>query len=270
MTPRFLLAKFVPDLSRMEPRNIGVFLWAKGDIRSRFLTDDEANFIGDKENYARWQKFWNGKIGGTEIKPERGVAVSKSKPECMDALMTNQAGQFILVDAGDLLRPIGKRELREATDYLFQELVAPASLPAHVAARGFSEKCDGVISKSGLSERGDFHKKYKIECAVFGSKRPLRFSYGIGNGTPLAVFQRIQLSSEQSVNSGGLLLHEITDRAIVDKANCAALVQKSEVNSEIAEDYLKWLTHICQIIDIDEHDAPEQIKSLVPFGHSKA
>ena len=29
-TPRFLIAKYAPDLRRMEPRNIGVIVWNEG------------------------------------------------------------------------------------------------------------------------------------------------------------------------------------------------------------------------------------------------
>jgi hypothetical protein len=31
-TPRYLIANYIPDLRRMEPRNIGVVLWALGAV----------------------------------------------------------------------------------------------------------------------------------------------------------------------------------------------------------------------------------------------
>ena len=41
-TPRYLLAKYIPDHLRMEPRNIGVVLWAEGNVTARFFGESDA------------------------------------------------------------------------------------------------------------------------------------------------------------------------------------------------------------------------------------
>ena len=41
-TPRDLLAKYIPDPLRMEPRNIGVVLWADGNVTAwRFAGESD-------------------------------------------------------------------------------------------------------------------------------------------------------------------------------------------------------------------------------------
>ena len=41
-TPRYLLAKYIPDPLRMEPRNIGVVLWAEGNVAARFVGESDS------------------------------------------------------------------------------------------------------------------------------------------------------------------------------------------------------------------------------------
>ena len=36
-TPKYLIAKYIPDLNRMEPRNIGIVVWSPEGIEARFL-----------------------------------------------------------------------------------------------------------------------------------------------------------------------------------------------------------------------------------------
>ena len=134
MTPRYLLAKYVPDLSRMEPRNIGVMLWANGEIAARFLPKQEANFIGDLETYDWWVKSWTDAIAEDTIAPPRGKAIPKRDPQCIKALLTRQQDNYLLVDAGELLESIGKRELNAAVEFLYADLVAQAQSDATMTA----------------------------------------------------------------------------------------------------------------------------------------
>ena len=38
-TPRYLIAKYIPDLQRVEPQNIGVIVWAPGVAAARFAAE---------------------------------------------------------------------------------------------------------------------------------------------------------------------------------------------------------------------------------------
>ena len=66
--PKYLVAKYVSDPRRMEPRNIGVVLWASGRVAARFLESDEAEFVGDKKTYARWIDYWRGLLAGRKYR----------------------------------------------------------------------------------------------------------------------------------------------------------------------------------------------------------
>lgn len=271
MTPRIILAKYAPDLSRMEPRNIGVFVWSKGQVRAKFLTDDQADFVNDVKTYPRWRKFWESEIAGNEIRPLRGKPVPKSNPECMDALLSTQDGNYILVDAGEVLQSVGKRDLAIVVESLFKELVLPPERQEHDAGQTLKKSCDSLLSSLGLTDRDDYRAKFPVVCGLFGSKRTLHASYGFGNGHPLALLHRVVLPNEVSVNNAGLILHEAVDEGILPRQHCGALVQASAITtSKAAKNGYEWLRGICNVIDIEESDAAERIREVVPpsKGHA--
>lgn len=272
MNPRFLLAKYVPDLSRMEPRNIGVFLWANGEIAERFLPTSAADFVGDPETYEWWVSSWREAISGVSIEPVRGQTIKKADPRCMDALLTRQENNFLLVDAGELLEPIGKRELNEAVDFLYGDLVAQAKteevVAAHRSGSTLRDYCDRIFRSTGIADRPDYHEGYKIEVPVYGVRRHLSFNHGLGNGTPNAIFQQANLRNQQSVNSSALMIYAVTNYAVLPKSRCAALAKESDVSNDAASEGLAQLQELCRVIFVDRNDADEQIREVALNGVS--
>lgn len=262
-TPRFLLAKYVPDLKRMEPRNIGLFLWAKGKVRCKFL--DAPDFVNDLSTYERWKEYWKYEIGGDAVTPATGSRVSISTPECMDALLTMQKGNYILVDAGELVQDVRVREVESALDFLFHELVgAPGQVSEVDRRESLSRACRCIVEDSGIRQREGFRPKFPVECAVYGVKKHLRFSYGIGNGHPQALFQRVSLDRDSSVHDAALKMHTLLERALLPEKRFAAFVQSSLAQeSEEAAENLELLRRLCVPIDVERHDeAVEAVKEV--------
>ena len=124
-TPRFLIAKYAPDLQRMEPRNIGLVLWNKGRIAARFLSMNEARFVvTEPDVYQRWIEFWSELISKDVIQAPGQKAVAKNDEQCLDAILSTQDGNYILVDAGFVPTLVPVRDTQKAADYLFGRLVA--------------------------------------------------------------------------------------------------------------------------------------------------
>ena len=114
-TTRYILAKYVPDLARMEPRNIGVIVWSKGKFCARFLdkTDIGAIQVNDRDTYERWVVYWSRLVTADAIRPRRGRPVSAADPTSIDALLSTQKGNYILVDSGEMLEQLRRTELQE-------------------------------------------------------------------------------------------------------------------------------------------------------------
>ncbi|MES2790098.1 MAG: hypothetical protein V4719_10780 [Planctomycetota bacterium] len=257
MTPRIIVAKYVPDISRMEPRNIGVFLWSKGEFCAKFL--DEVPFVNEAKTYERWKAFWSKMIAGDTIRPPRSRPVEKRDPKCVEALLSTQSGNYLLVDAGELLETVGKRKIREATEYLYNELVVPPEKAAKTEAASFKTRCDKLLS--GLKLRSH----YPVPCSMYGVTRPLHFSYGADfNNKPLGVIHRVILRNETSVNNAGLILRQVQQDSIIPRDNCAAMVESSTINSKAADAALLWLKGICPVIDVDGPNAAEQAADIIP------
>ncbi len=257
--PRYILAKYVPDLSRMEPRNIGLFLWHKGRFQARFLEAENAPFITDKATFVRWVDYWVKMTDGQEIAVPGRPPVPKKDEACIDALLEAQEGEYLLVDAGFVPQNLTVKEMPQAVDFLFSELVAiHESLTARETATTLKIRCKRIFDRTGLSQHSDFKAKYPVKCPVYGVQRHLHFHYGLGNGTPTALFQRVALSREQSVNSSAFMFRALTENAMLQKNRCAALVQKSEINNEASEEGHQLLAQVCTVIDVDQESRAEE------------
>mgnify|MGYP000399457873 CR=1 FL=1 len=264
MMPRFILAKYVPQLNRMEPRNIGVILWAKGEIASKFLPVESADFIADVDGYQWWINSWLKAVASSEVRPLRGKPVSKKSPESMDAILSLQEGQFLLVDAGELLEDIRKSQIQEAVQFLFQDLVAfkSSSTDVEKAGSALQQGIKSIFETSGIVNRGDYHTGYKVECAVYGSKREIKFSHALGNGKPNAIFQEAALKREQSVYSTALKVHTVIEAAIIRKERCGIIVNGEDIDSDASQDNYELLLNVAPVIDISKKDAVDQLLKI--------
>lgn len=57
---RWALAKYVKDIHRNEPINVGLFLFSHDLVRAQFRSaeDDKPHFVMDPDNYTEWQDYW--------------------------------------------------------------------------------------------------------------------------------------------------------------------------------------------------------------------
>jgi len=130
MTPQFLVAKYFPDMRRLEPRNIGVIVWCDGNCIAKFLGDGESKaginapkFIQCKKTYRRWLDYWRLVISKDDIRMHRGERVLKSDKRFVDALCDTSNGNYRLVSGGELMDNVKPEELMNVAEYLFDELV---------------------------------------------------------------------------------------------------------------------------------------------------
>lgn len=259
MTARFLVAKYVPDLARMEPRNIGVIVWNRGRLRTRFLPPDEAEFVDEKDTYRRWTAFWERAISGESIRPSRGKPVPVADPECLDALVATQKGNYLLVDAGEFLHPIARRDLSSATDYLFDDLVALRHAKDDTTRRSFSQRCERLLKAARLP----FVAKKAVACRWRGIERPIHPDYYVGtNGHPDAILLRAELRKERSVNNAAHMALVLTEGEVVPAEKCRVLYRGGELGTTAADHGLDQLRALCDVIDVDDSSAEFALSSF--------
>lgn len=266
VTSRFVLAKYVPDLDRMEPRNIGVVLWSKGKLCARFLPEDKAaSIVEEIDTYRRWVEFWSDTISGDSIEPRRGPSVSTSSSTCVDALLSNQEGNFILVDAGEVMQRLRGREVAKATDFLFGELVATRTLrDPRVDRKKFDVQCVEVLRASGIAMLPNFKPKFSVPCLVNGVQIPVHFSYGLGLDVPEALMQRAHLASEESITSSYMKIQSVFQAGLLTRNRCVALYRKSDIASQTAEHGYELLSKLCDVVDIESADSKDRLRAMAP------
>jgi hypothetical protein len=136
--PRFLIAKYVPDVFRNEPRNIGVVLWSPDGVAARFAGEkpdapgevDDAQippFVSSAEAYKQWVRYWRREMAKPAIRPATGGPLTpRGSPDWPGALRQAGLSNFLLADGGTLTEPVPNHELPQAVDYLFENCVAVA------------------------------------------------------------------------------------------------------------------------------------------------
>ena len=130
--PRLILAKYAPDLRRMEPRNVGVILWSNGHIAAKFLGEGEDGkpsriprriCMGDASNFREWIKFWRTLLEKPVLQYRGSPFVPRSDPEFMDIFRSHTRGNYLLVDAAYLMEVVSADDMKDAVDEFFDELV---------------------------------------------------------------------------------------------------------------------------------------------------
>lgn len=208
-TTKYLLAKYIPDLHRFEPRNIGVIVWSPLGIEARFLAEFP-NRLGDVDGrsipgfvtsasaYRQWIRYWRDAIEAKSIRPSAGGdMVSPSSVGFVEALQQSSCGNFALVDAGSVLDHISEEDLPSVADQLFAQLVEvnTADEPRDI---GFVELCDSLLERSQLKSHTNFHERYPVKCSVRGVDEEFLFSYAIANGTIERAYQRFPIPKQKS------------------------------------------------------------------------
>lgn len=277
--PRFLVAKYAPDLRRMEPRNIGVIVWAAGQVAARFLGERPDGKVkppsmvapDSRDAYRQWVHYWRLQIAKPVLDLAGRGPVMRHCPEFLDAIRTKSKPQFILVEAGSLLESIATDELPGLVDELFDELVEPPAVPDRGRAESevLRESAANFFIKTQLAGRPDFHAHFPQVCKVHGILREIHFDNAVGDvGRPLAVFQRVLLLREQSV---GNALHMLDwygqTKAAPPQQRRFALVHSQEaVQSSSASANLSILNAVATVIDLASPEEAQRRYSVAAAG----
>jgi len=208
-TTKYLLAKYIPDLHRFEPRNIVVIVWSPLGIEARFLAEYPSRpgevdgrsipgFVTSASAYKQWVRYWRDAISGTSIRPlGGGDVVSSSSPGFIEALQQTARGNFVVVDAGSVLDDISEEELPTVADQLFAQLIEvnTAEEPRDI---GFDELCDSLMVRAQLKHHRNFHDRYPVRCTVRGVDEAFLFSHAIANGTLERAYQRFPIPKRKT------------------------------------------------------------------------
>lgn len=120
MTPRWLVAKYMPDLRRREPHNVGVILFTDAGPVSRFLGETATGsidgrqlpqWVGSTENYKWWINYW------------RSISTRGYEKAVASFAKQANAGNYEVEEGGQIVAGASPSNPIEFLDSLFATLV---------------------------------------------------------------------------------------------------------------------------------------------------
>lgn len=120
--PRCLLARYIPNPIRMEPRNIGVILWSPVGTASRFRSIPE--FVDNKIEYLYFTDLFKIRLSMEKLPLPDGTCVNKADERFLDAFSEVEFNKYVFEKHAYLLERLDKKfDLHSAANYMFELLV---------------------------------------------------------------------------------------------------------------------------------------------------
>jgi hypothetical protein len=175
--PKYYVAKYIPDLQRMEPRNVGIVVWSPEGIEARFVAEkpDRAgevdgravpSFVTSPTAYRQWIQFWRAELAKPQVESsDGGPKATKDSPDFLAAVQSWNRGNFVLVDGGHLLDVVDADDLPALADHLFETLV-DASPSDETRDPTLDELCDQLFKETNLAANPHFHTRYPVTCEI--------------------------------------------------------------------------------------------------------
>ena len=267
---KYLLAKYIPDLPRFEPRNIGVIVWCKDGVETRFLAEYRdrpgevdgrsiPTFVTSSNAYRQWIRSWRKAVSSETItslgQPE---PIPITSPDFADALVRTSRGNFVITEAGELLDRVTVDELPNVADQLFASLVE-TNAPDEPRDLDFDEKCDQLLARSGLPQHRNFHNRYPVTCTVKGVDEVYVFSHALANGTLERLYQRWPLPKrkkeiQKSLHDTTWRLEQVVRQGIITLDKAVVLVDVTPEQQAVpeAEKSLRLLNSMARVINLQD------------------
>lgn len=274
--PQVLVAKFVPDVARNEPRNVGVFLATSGRVVARFLAeslDTPGKLVSrvpvletkqDRDAYREWISYWR-------ISMDR-MGASMPVTERVQRLQDSSKSQFLVVRSGFLRKPVMDAELDNEIDLLFQRLVddpdkTEGKFDATSTGRQLQTETNKLFKRTGFSSRPDFHSKYPVVCPITGTNETLGFyfDYGLHRVKPVSLLQKVLVEKPQSLNSALFMFQSVQSGLQIPRDQCASLVyvEPKSAGARVVRSGLKVMASYSQVINVvDTADAERRLLGL--------
>lgn len=240
----YIVAKYIPDIQRREPHNIGIILWAGGQVALRFAVADQLPYVNDQAIYARWTDHWRDLAALDAIRLPHRRAVYRRTPRFLQEMMRTQKGNYLLEEGGQVVDPVGMENIEEAADFLFEQLVSRAPRSQRTGAgESFQERCDAILAEAGLQALPDFQTNYLLMATIGEAERQLQFHYAIGmNGHPRALLLRVRVGQEATTFSAAFKFeHAAIQVPSLNRHHCFSLYESPDETPARTESHVDVL-----------------------------
>ena len=152
---RYLVAKYIDDQSRNEPRNIGVVVYDGTHAVLRF--DGEGNDglpdlrkvrhrISGSRTYQEWVKYWRSTLECPGKIDKALQDAPSGDPRVIESLIESSGQDFFLEEGGAIVLDTEHKSLNAMGDDLFGRLVR---LPDPPAPASLQDKSENALTRAG-------------------------------------------------------------------------------------------------------------------------
>ncbi len=264
---RYLIAKYISDLQRMEPRTIGIIVWTAGTVSAKFLAEKPESpgdidgrsippFVTSAAAYKQWVQFWRNELSHKKT-------ISKQSPQdWFENLKQANLGNFLLTDGGVLLDAVQPSHLPNLTNDLFHRLVESNS-SEETRDPELDQVADNVIRELHLTQNQNFHTKYEVSCRVAPNvKERFEFSHAYANGSLKRLYQRVPLARRRTnlrrtVHDSAWMFEKVVQDGIINRDQAVALVYATDEHKRDPEiswsfDVLSSVARVANLADQTE------------------
>lgn len=188
---RYLVAKYVDDLSRNEPMNIGVIVYDGSRAVARFDGEDEnaridlrrvRSRISGSRAYRAWVDYWRAVLEEPSEADRRLKGAESGDSHVIEHLIASSGRDFYLEHGGTILVDSEGNTPEELLSDLFARLVRqpdPASPPT------LREKSKEALARAGapMDDEARFVEQKLVRVSVQGVNVDDEISFAVKNGT---------------------------------------------------------------------------------------
>lgn len=281
---RFAVAKYIPDLQRNEPRNIGVLVWTPEAVGARFIGEringtiegrTVAPLVPDVSVYKRWVSYWRTQLENEFIdSPYEPEPIPHTSERFLEALNVSGPSHFVL-SVGTLFNPVSPEEIGEHVDELFCSLVSPIQGP-QAAPRprslSVSMAVRRLIRDTGILHDPNFQEDFPLEVPIkarrtAGSVNEIfKFDYAYRNGSLKALYEELPWRDEESFNtkadSIAWMLDNVLEAELISPEKCGVLIRLTpeQLDTPAVGRSLRVLTSFANVYNLEEAREAEAIK----------
>lgn len=244
---RWLVAKYMPDLRRREPINIGVLVMnGDGKVRPRFLSGSNLRgSVRSNDNLHGWIEYW------------RHRCVEASWDELVAEARHREPSNYFLEVGGETI--VTDRTADEFAEYLFVTLVR------REAPRRWRAAPEALFKRLGISPEEDVMVEVAVRRTDVSLTDEVFFDYRHING-------RASYMRQLTLSSGRAAWGRVHDaqhsfdalsRATIEESRGPSIALVSRA-ADVPEAQIRLLRSCCEIVDLsDEIAAAGRLRSLL-------
>ena len=274
---RYLLARYVDDLLRNEPKNVGIVVFDGEVAAARFLGEVEpgridlrhVKWMDGRSSYGQWVDYWRTTLDDPGVLSDELRGEPGGSDHVIERLISTSSADFRLELGGEVLVDADDLGVRDSVDKLFERLVGHVAEPPppiekqekRLSWRSLNVRTRSVLERAGVPmDTSRFRAEPVVEYAVGDHKQKTKLSYAVMNGR-LHYLQAVPFSAE----------HDATEREVtrcgfiaehIDRANLVFAYSGRDVGPN-TRDLVGLLNAIGPAVDVTQEDAPAAMRDVL-------